>query len=72
MIRFQFVDDHQDTHEVKRMCAVLDIQRSSFYKWRKARPARAARQVADDALLERIRYHFEEWDHTVWVPADYE
>lgn len=64
MIRFQFVDDHRNTHEVKRMCAVLGIQRSSFYKWCATRPARQARQEADDALLERIRHHFKEWDHT--------
>lgn len=64
MIRFQFVDDHRNTHEVKRMCAVLDIQRSSFYAWCRSRPARAARQEADDALAARIERHFEEWDHT--------
>lgn len=64
MIRFQFVDDHRNTHEVKRMCAVLGIQRSSFYKWCAARPAREARQAADDALVARIKDHFEFWDHT--------
>ena len=65
VIRFQFVDDHRNTHEVKRMCSVLGIQRSSFYKWCASRPARAARQAADDALCERIEHHFEFWDHTV-------
>jgi hypothetical protein len=64
VIRFQFVDDHRNTHEVKRMCSVLGIQRSSFYKWCASRPARAARQAADDALCERIEHHFEFWDHT--------
>lgn len=47
MIRFQFVDDHRNTHEVKRMCSVLGIQRSSFYKWCASWPARAARQAAE-------------------------
>ncbi|WP_407645353.1 IS3 family transposase [Brevibacterium limosum] len=64
VIRFQFVDDHRNTHEVKRMCAVLGLQRSSFYKWCACRSARAARQAADDALCERIEHHFEFWDHT--------
>jgi len=64
VIRFQFVDDHRNTHELKRMCAVLGIQRSSFYKWCQSRPARAARREADDALMARLRHHFEDWEHT--------
>jgi hypothetical protein len=31
--RFQFVADHQTTFEVKRLCQVVQIARSSFYKW---------------------------------------
>ncbi|MDN5806527.1 MAG: IS3 family transposase [Brevibacterium sp.] len=64
VIRFQFVDDYRGTYEVKRMCAVLGIQRSSYYKWRATQSARVARQAADEALVERIRDHHEEWDHT--------
>ena len=44
MIRFQFVEDHRNTHEVKRMCQVMGSQRSSFYKWRQGREARQARK----------------------------
>lgn len=64
MIRFQFVDDHRHTYEVKRMCAVLGIQRSSYYKWRETMSDRAASQAADEALVDRIRDHYEEWNHT--------
>ena len=64
MIRFQFVEDHCDTHQVKRMCQVLRIQRSSFYKWRTGRQARQAKQAADAALLERIRVHHRDWNRT--------
>ena len=53
MIRFQFVEDHRDTHEVKRMCQVLNIHRSSDYKWVNARQARQAKQQADDAVVAR-------------------
>uniref|UniRef100_A0AAU3HPH0 Transposase n=1 Tax=Streptomyces sp. NBC_01393 TaxID=2903851 RepID=A0AAU3HPH0_9ACTN len=42
--RFQFVDDHRDTYEVKRLCQVLDVNRSSYYKWLADAEARAARQ----------------------------
>lgn len=55
MNRFQFVADHRHTFEVKRLCEVIGLARSSFYAWLKATPARAARQVADLALAERIR-----------------
>jgi transposase InsO family protein len=53
--RFQFVADHRDAFEVKRLCAVLHVSRSSFYAWLAAAPARAARADADTALAERIR-----------------
>ena len=41
MNRFQFVADHQDTFEVKRLCEVVEINRSSFYAWQAAAPTRA-------------------------------
>jgi hypothetical protein len=31
--RFQFVADHRDTFEVKRICQVIEVSRSSFYAW---------------------------------------
>ncbi|WP_165350361.1 hypothetical protein [Xylanimonas protaetiae] len=39
---------------MKRLCEVLEIARSSYYKWVAAAEARAARQAADDALAARI------------------
>jgi transposase InsO family protein len=53
--RLQFVADHRDTFEVKWLCAVLEIARSSFYAWLNAAETRAARTAADDALAQRIR-----------------
>jgi transposase InsO family protein len=53
--RFQFVDDHSDAFEVKRLCALMQIERSSFYAWKAATPARQARAAADAELAERIR-----------------
>ncbi|WP_327731362.1 IS3 family transposase [Streptomyces sp. NBC_00487] len=53
--RFQFVDDHRDTYEVKRLCQVLDVNRSSYYKWLAGAEARAARQRQDRVLAEEIR-----------------
>jgi hypothetical protein len=53
--RFQFVADHRDTFEVKRLCEIVDVARSSFYAWLAAAPARAVRASVDAALAQRIR-----------------
>jgi len=53
--RFQFVADHQDTFEVKRLCQIVEINRSSFYAWQNAAPTRAERATADAELVGRIR-----------------
>nr|WP_079148799.1 IS3 family transposase [Streptomyces agglomeratus] len=55
MSRFQFVDDHRNTYEVKRLCQVLDVNRSSYYKWLAGAEARATRQWEDQVLAEEIR-----------------
>ena len=55
MSRFQFVADNSATFEVKRLCELVEIERSSYYAWLKAAPAREARAAADAALAERIR-----------------
>ncbi|GAA2779771.1 IS3 family transposase [Kitasatospora paracochleata] len=55
MSRFQFVHDHRDAYEVKRLCQVLDLNRSSYYKWLGGAGARAVRQREDQVLAEQIR-----------------
>lgn len=55
MSRFQFIETHHHAHGVKRLCLLLEVARSSFYKWRDAREARAARKLADEQLAELIR-----------------
>jgi len=53
--RFQFVADNSSTFEVKRLCELVEIERSSYYAWKAGAPARAARAESDAALAERIR-----------------
>ncbi len=55
MSRFSFVADHAHAFGVKRLCRMLGISRSGFYRWRAAAPARAAQIAADVRLAERIR-----------------
>ena len=35
MSRFQFVADNSATFEVKRLCELVEIERSSYYAWLK-------------------------------------
>ena len=50
MSRFQFVADHRHAFEVKRLCEVVQVARSSFYAWLAAAPGRAARAAVDAEL----------------------
>lgn len=53
--RFQFVADNSATYEVKRLCELVQVPRSSYYAWITGAQARAARAAADAALAARIR-----------------
>ena len=55
MSRFQFVADNSATFEVKRLCELVEVERSSFYAWLKASSARQKRARADAELAARIR-----------------
>ena len=67
MSRFQFVADHRHAFEVKRLCEIVEVARSSFYAWLGAAPTRAARAAADAQLADRIR-QVHEADRTQGVP----
>ena len=67
MSRFQFVADHSATFEVKRLCELVEIERSSYYAWKVGAPTRAARAAADAARAARIR-GIHEADDTVGAP----
>lgn len=62
MIRFQFVEDHRTEYSVKRMCTVLGLNRSSYYKW-KASSAQRHRRLIDDAMLgAKVKAVFDDKD----------
>ena len=52
---------------MKRLCELVEIERSSYYAWRAGASARAARVAADAALAERIRV-IHTADNTVGAP----
>ncbi len=64
MNRYQFVDDHQRRHGVKRLCGILGLARSSFYYWRRTAAAKEARQSVEAGLAARIRKIHQDSDGT--------
>lgn len=67
MSRFQFVADNSTTFEVKRLCELVEVERSSYYAWKAGAPARAERAAGDARLVERIRL-VHAADNTVGAP----
>lgn len=55
MNRFQFVDDHHLAFGVKRLCQVLGLNRSSYYKWRDSAEARTPPEI-QNAINARSRF----------------
>ena len=60
MIRFQFVYDHRTEFSVKRMCHVLKLNRSSFYKWVQTRKNRRLKMYSDAVIGARIATIFDD------------
>ena len=58
MIRFRFVDDTQKDHSVKRLCEVLKLNRSSYYKWKTTASTRKKRLLGDAILGARVKTVF--------------
>lgn len=52
--RFQFISTHRAFWSVKRLCHVLAVSRSGFYRWSATQPARQARAAADQVLAGQI------------------
>ncbi|MGW4856938.1 IS3 family transposase, partial [Streptomyces sp. NPDC004288] len=53
--RWDFISAHADDFGVQRLCRVLQVSRSGYYRWIAGAEARAARQAEEDALVEEIR-----------------
>jgi transposase-like protein len=71
--RFSFVESHREAFGVKRLCQILGISRSGFYRWRRAASARATRKAADICLAERVRKSMptpaRRTDHRGYMPS---
>lgn len=55
-MKYAFIAEHEKVFTVKRMCKVLEVQRSGYYAW-KRRPV-SARERANADLLEEVKEAF--------------
>ena len=58
MTRFRFVDDARKTYPVKRLCEVLTLNRSSYYKWKSSAAKRKKRLFSDAILGVKVKSVF--------------
>lgn len=65
-MRYYFIAAHEEIYAVKRMCAVLGVERSGYYAWR-SRPV-SEREKANQALVEDIRCVYQESRKTYGSP----
>lgn len=68
-MRFQFIEENQETFEISLMCRVLKVSRSGFYAWRKREPS--VREMANRELTQEIKVVFEESGQTYGSPRVY-
>ena len=52
-MKYLFIEKHQQKYSVSRLCAMLKINRSSFYAWKKRKPSE--REKTNQALIDHIR-----------------
>ena len=60
MIRFQFVYDPEPSTRLTRMCHVLKLNRSSFYKWVHTREKRRLKTCSDALIGTKIKTTFDD------------
>lgn len=60
MIRNQSVDGHRTDYSVKRMCTVLGLNRSSYYKWKASHAQQHRRLIGDAILGAKVKAIFED------------
>ena len=57
--RDQRADGHRIGHSVKRICTVLGLNRSSYYKWKASSTQRHRRLISDAILVAKVKIVFD-------------
>ncbi|WP_356722936.1 IS3 family transposase [Paenibacillus sp. JJ-223] len=65
-MRFQFIEEYRSDFRVEKMCKVLQVSRSGYYKWRLAAPSN--RDQRRKRLTNRILWHYHDSDSRYGSP----
>jgi putative transposase len=65
-MRYQCIRDHREEYSVKRMCQLLDVNRSGYYAWRPGK--KSLREEENLVLVEKIRTEFQASRRTYGSP----
>lgn len=57
-MKYIFIEDYRSTFRIEKMCHVLKVSRSGYYKWRNRE--KSTRELENEKLLEEIRKIYEE------------
>jgi transposase InsO family protein len=57
-MRYEFIESNRSYHRVKKMCTVLKVCESGYYRWRKRVPGK--REVEDSEIVKEMREIHEE------------
>lgn len=57
-MRFQYLKDHKNQHNIKKACKTLNISRSGFYEYLQRKPSKRA--IENEVLCQYIKRIFEE------------
>jgi len=52
-MKYIFIEDYRSTFRIEKMCHVLKVSRSGYYKWRNRE--KSTRELENKKLLEEIR-----------------
>ncbi len=55
-MRFEFIENHRSEFSVMKMCKVLEVSRSGYFKWRKHEPSQQELQKKE--IQDRIQFHY--------------
>jgi putative transposase len=69
-MRFHFIKDQREAFPVTRLCEVLDVSPSGYYAWRGR--SVSAREMANQALLEKVKAVYTESRGTYGSPRVYQ
>ena len=65
-MRFQFIEDHRSEFSVVKMCKVLEVSTSGYFKWRSHKPS--LQEVQREQIKERIAHYYNDSDSIYGSP----